>query len=213
MFIIKGVGLVLPFFKKSNEETTVDKHTDELLDSISRHSDLHKKLNTITTDVVEIADKRDFVEHFKTYLGNPLTANDFIDVVTTKKYKHKAYKYIFSHHEYAEFFDDYYQVIGKLKELKTKTINFYGKEVAVFHDYDSDLGAVKMTLGRFWSFFPRVLDVLDAELHHDLLVVSLNLNFGICVEIEGLNYSMTVWGFSEPKDDIDFNNYTGTTIL
>ncbi|HCC08316.1 MAG TPA: hypothetical protein DEP72_09200 [Clostridiales bacterium] len=184
-------------FKKYTMPKTVDEQTDELLAVISKNTDLNKRLNTIRTSVVQIETARDFVEHFGTYLGVPLSSNDFIDVILTKKFKHKAYKYIFSHHELSEFIDTYDEVIEKLKSLKPKMVDMMNREVAIFHDYDSEIGAVKMPLSKFWSLFPKILDVLDTELHHDLLIVSLSFSFGVCVEIEGLDYSITMWGFDK----------------
>ncbi|HAN09791.1 MAG TPA: hypothetical protein DCP90_04170 [Clostridiales bacterium] len=184
-------------FKKFDRPKTVDKQDDELLELISRNTELNKKLHTITTSVINIENARDFVEHFETYLGVPLSSNDLIDVAPTKKFKHKAYKYIFSHHEFSTFIDTYDEVIQRLTALKPKMADMMNREVAIFHDYDNEVGAVKMTLNKFWGLFPKILDILDAELHHDLLIVSLSFSFGICVEIEGLDYSMTVWGLDD----------------
>ena len=153
-----------------------------------------KRINTIKTTPLHIENSEDFLKYFETYLKNPLTNVDFIDVDITKKLKHKSYKYIFSHHEFSKFIEDYNQVIFNLANLKSKTNNLINREVAIFHDYDGELGAIRMRLGKFFSLFPKILDVLDSELHHDLLIVSLSFSFGICVEIEGLDYSMTVWG-------------------
>lgn len=127
-------------------------------------------------------------------LGNCLkrydvTIDNFLDMEISYNLKKRAYQKVFSNTN--EHLDTLEQVLIRLKNIEKRNLHLKGVNVVLYYQ-TLEIEAIEISLKTCFEIIYKFINKNNVE----ILVTSLDMTYGLCLEMEEYNYLLTIWGFN-----------------
>ena len=123
-----------------------------------------------------------------------IVVKSFISVLETEKISKKVYERIDASSNHKTIDKDVQTILGILSEQKQEFTIFLDKDVILLHQLDRETGAIILKLKSIFENLKFIMHFVGySQDYRDLIIVSPNMEFGICSERYEYENVLTIW--------------------